>query len=212
MIYIVLGLIGAVMGSFYLHGRGDFLLGGLVGLLGAAVINQRNGLLVVKKRLAIMETQIAGLLAAEKVAGPAASADVSTPARTAHAGSGREDDDSQPQDGSTAVAAVETPAMSMPSLKATAEIPSLELELSDDAFADLVTPPAPPTPDRPSPPSPGLGDQMRAFFFGGNMMVRVGVVVLLVVVCYRMELQMGSAVGSFANVRCCAAAAVAREM
>ena len=28
MIYLVFGLIGAVMGSFYLYGRGDFLLGG----------------------------------------------------------------------------------------------------------------------------------------------------------------------------------------
>ena len=38
MIYIVLGLIGAVMGSVYLYGRGDFMLGGVIGLLVAALI------------------------------------------------------------------------------------------------------------------------------------------------------------------------------
>jgi len=32
------GLIGAVMGSFYLYGRGDFLLGGVIGLLVVVVV------------------------------------------------------------------------------------------------------------------------------------------------------------------------------
>ena len=57
MIYIVLGIIGAVAGSFYLYGRGDFLLGGAIGLLAAAAINQRNRLLALEKRLKAMEMQ-----------------------------------------------------------------------------------------------------------------------------------------------------------
>lgn len=47
MIYIVLGVIGAVMGSFYLYGRGDFVLGGVIGLLAGVLV-----LAVVSWRLA----------------------------------------------------------------------------------------------------------------------------------------------------------------
>ncbi len=181
MIYIVLGLIGAVMGSFYLYGRGDFLLGGVIGLLAAAAINQRNGLLALKTRLAAMETQIAGLLSGETVAGPASSTDASTSDRAAHAGLGSGEDASGPEEKPTGVAAVETATVSAPSPKATAEMPSLELELSDAAMAEFAPLPKPPLPDQPSQPSGGLGvgDSIREFLFGGNLMVRVGVVVLL---------------------------------
>ena len=150
------------MGSFYLYGRGDFLLGGGIGLLAAAAINQRKGLLALKSRLAAMETQIAGLISAEKVAGTASSDEASGP-------------EAEPM----VDAAVDTTAVSAPHLTATAEIPSLELELSDAAIADLAPPPKPPMPDQPSTTSGGLGDSIREFFFGGNLMVRVGVVVLL---------------------------------
>jgi len=57
MIYIVLGLIGAVAGSVYLYGRGGFLLGGAIGLLAAAAINQRNRMMALEKRLKTIETQ-----------------------------------------------------------------------------------------------------------------------------------------------------------
>ncbi len=79
MIYIVLGLIGAVMGSFYLYGRGDFLLGGAVGLLVAAVVNQRNRLLALEKRLVSMERRIAGTFSGDEAVGPAETTDASEP-------------------------------------------------------------------------------------------------------------------------------------
>ncbi len=179
MIYIVLGLIGAVMGSFYLYGRGDFLLGGVIGLLVAATINQRNGLLALKTRLAAMETQIAGLLSGEPIAGPAPSAEPPTSVRAAQTDSGSDVDASETEEESTVGAAGETAAVSAPFPKATADIPSLELELSDAAIADLDPPPKSTMADQPSHPSGGLGDSIREFFFGGNLMVRVGVVVLL---------------------------------
>jgi len=55
-------------------------------------------------------------------------------------------------------------------------MPSLELELSDDALADIegAEPPEPP----PSPDSPSK-KWIRDILLGGNLMVRVGVVVLL---------------------------------
>ena len=179
MIYIVLGLIGAVMGSFYLYGRGDFLLGGAIGLLVAASINQRNGLLALEKRLVAMEKQLSGLLSKKKDAGPAKFDGATEPAAAAHAGSGSEGKALLPQEEPPGVAAVETPVASPPSPEQPPDIPSLELELSDAAIADLASPPKPPTPDQPSQRSSGLGEQIREFFFGGNLMVRVGVVVLL---------------------------------
>lgn len=179
MIYIVLGLIGAVMGSIYLYGRGDFLLGGVMGLLAAAAINQRNGLIALKIRLAAIETQIAGLLSGEKAAGPETSAEASTAARAAQARPGSDVDPSGPEEAPAVDAAVERTAVSAPSPKANAEMPSLELELSDAAMADFTPPPKPPMPDHPSQPPGGPGDSIREFLFGGNLMVRVGVVVLL---------------------------------
>ncbi len=178
MIYIVLGLTGAVMGSFYLYGRGDFLLGGVIGLLAAAAISQRNGRFALKTRLAAMEMQIAGLLPGETAAGLASSAKATTADKGAHARPGSDVDASGPQEEPTVAAAVETAAVSAPSPKATAETPSLELELSDAAIADFTPPPKPPMPDQPSQPSGGLGDSIREFLFGGNLMVRVEVLLL----------------------------------
>jgi hypothetical protein len=91
MIYVVLGLIGAGMGSFYLHGRGDFLLGGVLGMLVAAVINQRNRLLSLEKRLVLMEKRIAGMFSGVDPAGPAESDGRSEPVRAAHADAVSED-------------------------------------------------------------------------------------------------------------------------
>ena len=179
MIYIVLGVIGAVMGSFYLYGRGDFLLGGIIGLLAAAAINQRNGLLALKNRLAAMETQISGQLSGEKSAGPAPSAEATDAVHAAPPGPGGKGRTSVPGKMPDRVPAIETPPVPTPFPESADEIPSLELELSDTAISDLAPPPKPPAPDRRSAHSPGLGDQIREFFFGGNLMVRVGVVVLL---------------------------------
>lgn len=167
MIYIVLGLIGAVTGSVYLYGRGDFLLGGLAGLLVAAVVNQRNRLLAMESRLASLEKRIAGMFPAGEIAGPAESADGPGPLQAAPT--------AEPAGGEP----VETLTQGAPSAKRPAEMPSLELELSDDAIAGLEPPSSPPL-DDPSPPrSGGLGGTIREFFLGGNLMVRVGVVVLL---------------------------------
>ena len=125
MIYIVLGLIGAVMGSFYLYGRGDFLLGGIIGLLAAAAINQRNGLIALKKRLAAMETQISGLLSGEKYAGPTTSAEATDPAHAATAGPGGRGRTSVPGKKPNRVPAFETPPVPTLFPESADEIPSL---------------------------------------------------------------------------------------
>jgi uncharacterized membrane protein len=57
-------------------------------------------------------------------------------------------------------------------------MPSLELELSDAANADGV-PSESPGQTPPLPPSIDMAARIREFFLGGNLMVRVGVVVLL---------------------------------
>ena len=157
MIYVVLGLIGAVTGSVYLYGRGDFFLGAAIGLLVAAAINQRNGLLALDKRLKAMEARIAGLTPDQQRAASEA------------APSAVQD---QPEESLSAG----TPA---PPAAPTADMPSLDIELSDAAIAGLETPKAPPSPDRQQQQSGGLGESIREFLFGGNLMVRVGVVVLL---------------------------------
>ena len=179
MIYIVLGLIGAVMGSFYLYGRGDFLLGGVIGLLAAAVINQRNALLAMKKRLAALENQIAGLLSGEKVADPAQFHGAKEPDHATAAAPSHQGGVSRSAEEPARMRASEPPPAPTPFPEPSGEIPSLELELSDAAMADLAPPPGPPVSDQPSPPSGGLGETVREFLFGGNLMVRVGVVVLL---------------------------------
>ncbi len=178
MIYVVLGLIGAVMGNFYLHGRGDLMLGGVIGLLVAAVVNQRNGLLSLEKRLAAMEQQASGWLSGKKVAGPNQSGGASGPSQAAYADTGSEGKAMLPEKEPAVVAAVETAAVSA-SPQPTAEMPSLELELSDAAMADLGTPATPPAPEHPRRGASAMGEQIREFLFGGNLMVRVGVVVLL---------------------------------
>jgi hypothetical protein len=140
MIYIVLGLIGAVMGSFYLYGRGDFMLGGAVGLLVAAVINQRNRLLSLEKRLVFMEKRIAGMFSEENTTGPADSTGRSEPVRAAHADAVSEDRLPLPEMALAGGGAVETPKAVSPSVEDPAEMPSLELELSDAAIAGLESP------------------------------------------------------------------------
>ncbi len=178
MIYIVLGLIGAVVGSFYLYGRGDYLLGGVIGLLVAGVVNQRNRLFALEKRLATLEKSSTGALSGEDAAGSSESATTSESVTAARNGSGREYEKSRPGEEPPGGAAVEIPKTT--SLAGhPAEIPSLELELSDSAIAGLEPPQSPPVSDQPSARSSGLGDQIKEFLFGGNLMVRVGVVVLL---------------------------------
>jgi uncharacterized membrane protein len=172
MIYIVLGLIGAVMGSVYLYGRGDFLLGGVIGLLVAAVINQRNALLAMGKRLDAIESRITGL-AGQPVDDKDPSGRTPSPGQTETAGSPIE---------TIAPAAADpfpgraTPA---PAAPATADMPSLDLELADTALDDIEAPAAPTPADRPKQPPGGSFDAIRDFLIGGNLMVRVGLVILL---------------------------------
>jgi uncharacterized membrane protein len=177
MIYIVLGLIGAVTGSAYLYGRGDFLLGGFVGLLVAAVINQRNRLMAMERRLASLEKRIAGMFSAGN--GPAESSAQPEPVQTAPTASGRDHEASLPEMAPPPVAGVAVPTVSPPRAEPADAMPSLELELSDAAIAGLEPPSSPPRRDEPPPRSGGPGDTIRDFFLGGNLMVRVGVVVLL---------------------------------
>ena len=155
---------------------GDFLLGGVIGLLAAAVINQRNGLLALKKRLEAMEKQIAVLLSGEKVADPAQSHGAKEAAHSTAAAPNSQGGASMSEEEPAGDHTSETPPAPTPFLEPPAGIPSLELELSDAAIADLTAPPGPPPTDS---PSGGMGESVREFFFGGNLMVRVGVVVLL---------------------------------
>ena len=178
MIYIVLGLIGAVTGSVYLYGRGDFLLGGFVGLLVAAVINQRNRLMAMESRLASLEKRIAGMLSAGEN-GPAESSAQPESVETAPTDTGREHETSLPEMAPLPDAGVAVPTVSPPRAEPADAMPSLELELSDAAIAGLEPPSSPPLDDLPPPRSGGPGDTIRDFFLGGNLMVRVGVVVLL---------------------------------
>jgi uncharacterized membrane protein len=168
MIYIVLGLIGAVAGSFYLYGRGDFLLGGAIGLLAAAAINQRNRLLALEKRLKSMEMQRPEQAPDADIAQP-------TPAAPAAGASGAS---AQPETPAT-VPIAKPPLDTAAGAGTTDDMPSLEIELADAAPDDIQPPEIPPVAGRPEPPSSCLGDSIRGFLFGGNLMVRVGVVVLL---------------------------------
>ena len=179
MIYIVMGLLGAAMGSFYLYGRGAFLLGGFIGLLVAAVVNQRNGLLALEKRLAIMETLIAGLRSDKKTDGSAQFSATSEAAQSLYVSPKGEGKASSRAEDPAEVDVVEAPMAVVPPPDPSADMPSLELELSDAVMADFESPPKPPTPDPPASTSTDLAGQIREFFFGGNLMVRVGVVVLL---------------------------------
>ena len=176
MIYVVLGLIGAVAGSVYLYGRGDFVLGGAIGLLVAAVINQRNTLLAMGKRLDAMETRMAGLSARQPIDDGKPFQPRQTPGQTdaadsQGAGSPPKTADRFPNG--------TTPGPAAPATPPTADMPSLDLELSDDALTGIEAPAEPLSPDLPSQQGGGVSDAIRGFIFGGNLMVRVGVVVLL---------------------------------
>ena len=177
MIYIVLGLIGAVTGSVYLYGRGDFLLGGFVGLLVAAVINQRNRLMAMERRLASLEKRLAGMFSAGN--GPAESSAQPEPVQTAPTASGHDHEASLPEMAPPPSAGVAVSTVSPPRAEPADAMPSLELELSDAAIAGLEPPSSLPLGNPPLARSGGPGDTIRDFFLGGNLMVRVGVVVLL---------------------------------
>lgn len=179
MIYVVLGLIGAVMGSVYLYGRGDFLLGGVVGLLVAAAINQRNGLLALEKRLRAMEMRIANLVANESPAESAHRAGVTGSDQPAFNASESHADTVVKKDESAEVPGVGASPIASSAAASSADIPSLDIELSDVAIADLESAAPPPTANRPQQQAGKLGDSIREFLFGGNLVVRVGVVVLL---------------------------------
>ena len=162
MIYIVLGLIGAVAGSLYLYGRGGFLLGGVIGLLTAAVINQRNRMLALEKRLEAVATQT-GRSTSDAPASPTA-------------------EPVFPPDAPDADPAAEAPAEPVATAIAASppsDIPSLDIELSDAAVAELDATSVPPAAPPPQQSTAAWGDAVRQFLFGGNLMVRVGVVVLL---------------------------------
>ncbi|BBO82484.1 membrane protein [Desulfosarcina ovata subsp. sediminis] len=157
MIFIVLGLIGAISGGVYLYGRGGFLLGGVIGLLAAAVVGQRSRLLDLEKRVTNLQA---------RVGRPSAAAGAT--------------DRKAPPPNETGVSTIPVseppPSPETPS----ADLPFLELELSEGAMADA--PPAPSTPQfqRPAPArTKDPFEPIRKWLLGGNLMVRVGVVVLL---------------------------------
>lgn len=168
MIYIVMGLIGAVAGSFYFYGRGDFLFGGAIGLLAAAAIDQRNRLLALEKRLKAVEMQRSEHTSDAGIAQPATEAPAA----------GATSAPAQPEAPSTAPF-VKPPPDAKQESSTTDDIPFLDIELADVPPEDPEPSEKPQAAEPPEPPSPGVGDSIRKFLFGGNLMVRVGVVVLL---------------------------------
>jgi len=172
LIYIIFGLIGAAAGEMYLRGPGDLMIGGIVGLLAAAVISQRNALAAVQRRLKDMETQIADFLAGPAVERPPEpqAAEKPSPAdlQATTAGQAATADRAAMTD--AAAPATKTPPQ-------TAEMPSLELQLPDEIKAP--PPPQQPIEDEPPRTAGDPVDRFKAFVLGGNLVVRVGVVVLL---------------------------------
>jgi uncharacterized membrane protein len=177
MIYIVLGLLGTAMGAVYLYGRGDFLLGGVIGLLLAAVIDQRNRLLAIEKRLAAMDKRFAGHFANQERSDTPPTAGTPEPTRSAAEETAEGWAASTPS--TEPNHAFETPVASVSVSTTIADIPSLELELPDTALADPRSPIPEESGTQPPADSDGAGGSIHPWLFGGNLMVRVGVVVLL---------------------------------
>jgi len=175
MLYVFLGVIGALAGAFWLRGDGAFLAGGLVGVLAAAVISLKNQVGRLMRRMSDLEAR-------------------QTAARTPA--------DPAPQQPRPEKETAETFSVS-PEIKATpfpARRPAPEEDLYMESVPDTPTPksdvqatPDSPAPDEkppfetqqdPSPP-PAAHDQtgfesfIRSLISGGNLMVRVGVVILL---------------------------------
>jgi len=173
LIYIIFGLIGVLAGEIYLRGPGDLMIGGIVGLLVAAVISQRNALVSVQRRLKEMEARIADLLGGQAVGVPPESQAAEEPSAEHIKETAREA--AAPTDAAAIKAAAKTTAPSPPQ---TDDIPSLELHLPEE----IESPPPSIQPPKTDQPAPGAGDAMekvKAFILGGNLVVRVGVVVLL---------------------------------
>ena len=112
MIYIVLGLIGAVAGSIYLYGKADALVGAGIGLVVAAVINQRNRLMAMEQRLKTLEATLARKAASTVAFDAKASAhDVASPPVPDNHGQPAGADDHKTHRSAEAVA---TPPMAAP--------------------------------------------------------------------------------------------------
>lgn len=167
LIYIIFGLIGVVAGEIYLRGPGDLMVGGIVGLVVAAVISQRNALAAVQKRLKAMEGQISDLLTGQTADRP--------PEPEVDAEPSAEGMQAAPADVAAMKEATEVPAAAPPR---TVDPPSLELQLPDEIESPRPSPKQPIT-DQPAPDAGDPMDRVKAFILGGNLVVRVGVVVLL---------------------------------
>lgn len=167
LIYIIFGLIGVVAGEIYLRGPGDLMVGGIVGLVVAAVISQRNALAAVQKRLKAMEGQISDLLTGQTADRP--------PEPEVDAEPSAEGMQAAPADVAAMKEATEAPAAAPPR---TVDPPSLELQLPDEIESPRPSPKQPIT-DQPAPDAGDPMDRVKAFILGGNLVVRVGVVVLL---------------------------------
>ena len=180
MIYIILGLIGAVVGSVYFYGQGGAtLLGAGIGILLAAVINQRNRLLAMEQRLKMLESEFASgrVSAAAPNSEPAGHEYASMqipPAEVEGQGAAGEGTKESAD-------AADGPLSSDRSPVTMADIPSLELELADAPFdgAGAGPPPGEQTAEQPPPSLDSSENPIRRWLLGGNIVVRVGVVVLL---------------------------------
>ena len=181
MIYIVFALIGAVAGPFYLHGPGDALVGAGIGLMLAAVINQRNRLAAMDKRLKILEEK----RFRQESATVSTATDQRASAHTVASPSMPDNAGQTPgvDDGKThrSAEAPDPSPLAVPLSAADSKIPSLELELADDLDSDATTSDAGTARTDPSPSSMpgGTVHPIQQWLLGGNLVVRAGVVVLL---------------------------------
>ena len=187
MIYVVFGIVGAFWGGLYFHGAGAILVGGLAGIVVAAVISLRNRIRGLEIRIRELDAIIDRLNRdgmPEDAETPVGSADAEDDA--IYEAIGRLSDDQG--------AASQSPQSTHTPKPSTQRQPTS----SDVATAPTAEKPLP-EPDRihgpsgkPGPagdaPSRAAGPAVSAnrlaaviyeWFTGGNLLVRIGVVVLL---------------------------------
>jgi len=149
------------------------MVGGIVGLLVAAVISQRNTLVSVQKRLKAMEGQIADLLIGQAADRPQERHAANEPSPADMQATTAEQ--AVPADAAATTGTAEPPAATPSQI---VDTPSLELHLPDE-IESPAPPPKQPVAEEPPRDAGDPMDRVKAFIMGGNLVVRVGVVVLL---------------------------------
>lgn len=179
MIFILFGVLGAVVGSIYFYGDGGVLSGGLIGLMLAAAINQHNRLRALEQRLKILEATLVRQASSPAANDETAAAqDVASMPVPDNAGQSAGGDDQKMH---RSAKAPDPSPIATPRSAADSTMPSLELELADDLAGDANATDASTAQTGPSPRSvpDGMVHPIQKWLLGGNLVVRAGVVVLL---------------------------------